>query len=630
MLSPSSDFSRTLLVVSLALAVLILVTSLAFFEFTLTGRAAGDFVIDKITAGDTIKGTFLYRPNEAGVLPIDSDVVLSVNTLTKRMPLRDVLLEPSIAETLEEVEFSPYLEVTLALSDTPPVSSGESSRVSATVSGVAPAGGITLPDDPPPNAPAPSIDSAVISEVITGERVFRVRAGKDIEATLPAEKFGRIESVLLRGEKTDKSFVSLTQSGVTVRISSLYTEKVKGFSGKDNSVAIDLSKFSFTTPRKWADLYISFIYLTESFATSERYIAVESVTETGPDKEPLGPDGTVLEDADGLPSADSELECGVKIVCGPYSSCTSLSFDGLVALEDEIPQVVQSRTCYDEVCERTFTDTKICVMPSPPLDVVAFNDDDSDITPDETLVQETPPSDDSARISARRDTRTRATYDYLEQDLSLYGSVTRELKENAEILVRVQGEEHAVSVLRVSKNSVRVRVASSPQESDMIAGETRVFDLDGDRAYDISVSVIRIESSSAVVSVTPYDGTSDNPLAPGEKGVSLVNAQLSAPVAQVILNENIPTLRVLLMQSAKRYPLHCYNMVKDINEAGADCGGPDCHDCREEEKDRGALIWWIAFLVSGLMMSGMWFKPRPLGRSIPEHPKVHTMNSRTF
>src|SRR3989344_5652331 len=86
------ELSRTLLIVSLAFAVLILLMSLAFFEFTLTGRAAGDFVIEKITAGDTIKGAFLYRPGEAGVLPIDSDVVLSVNTLTKRMPLRDVLL----------------------------------------------------------------------------------------------------------------------------------------------------------------------------------------------------------------------------------------------------------------------------------------------------------------------------------------------------------------------------------------------------------------------------------------------------------------------------------------------------------------------------------------------------------
>ncbi len=594
------ELSRTLLIVSLAFAVLILVMSLAFFEFTLTGRAAGDFVIEKITAGDTIKGAFLYHPGEAGVLPIDSDVVLSVNTLTKRMPLRDVLLDSSVVDGLEELAFAPYLEVILALSDTAPDSGrGSGSRVSAQANTAA---STTVNEGFPPSAPPPpSIDSAVISEVIMGERVLRVRAGKDIEVTLPPGKFGHIESVLLRGERADKSLVSLTQSGTTVRISSLYTEKVKGFSDKDASVAVDLSKFSFTTPRKWADLYISFVYLTESFATSERYIAVGSGEEAGADSElELIETASTVPNGAKDPPVNSELECGIKVVCGPYSPCTSLSFDGIVALEDEIAQVVQSRTCYDEVCERTFTDTKICVVPSPPLDVVAFTDD-SDAVPDEKSVSETSQKSDVTHTSARGDTR--ATYEYIEQDLSLYGSVTRELKENSEILVRVQGDEHVVSVLRVSKNSVRVRVASSPQESDMVAGEIRVFDLDGDRNYDISVSVIRIGSLSAVVSVAPYDGTLDNPLAPGESGVSLVNAQLSAPVAQVILNKNIPTLRVLLMQSAKGYPLHCYNMVKDTNEAGADCGGPDCRDCREEEKDRGEVIWWIASLVSGLMVA---------------------------
>jgi hypothetical protein len=105
------------------------------------------------------------------------------------------------------------------------------------------------------------------------------------------------------------------------------------------------------------------------------------------------------------------------------------------------------------------------------------------------------------------------------------------------------------------------------------------------------------------VSVAPYEGTRENPLALGEEGVALINQQLSAPVAQVIFDDQLPTLRVLLMQSGKRYPLHCYNMIKDINEAGADCGGPDCRQCRDEEKDHGALVWWVLSLASALLLT---------------------------
>lgn len=606
------DFSRGVLIASLAFAVIVLVATVAFFEFTLTGRVAGDFVIEKALAGETIQGTFLYRVGDAGILPLDSNVVLSINTLTKQMSLRDVI-DPVYLDKAQSVEYAPYVEAMLALSDISPATAGSSGTKgsvsvgsvegpSASSSNVAPEG---EPSAGSPGSPGVTVAGAefatttanVVAEVITGERLLRLRAGEDVEVTLPAGKFGRIEGVKLRGQKADTSLVSLTQQGTTARIRSLYTEKVEGFSDPEMRVPLNLGKFSFTTPRKWADLRISFVYKEETFATSERSVIVSS--EVVPEDQ-VKPGVTPGVPGEEIPGEDRV--CGVEIVCGPYSACSSPSLQGLVSLEGSTPELVQSRTCYDEVCGTTFTDTQLCVVPTARIDLNVIADD-SPTVDDSAVDVPTVTQRQTSRASTAVRSDNPGVHQYTEQDLLLYGSVTRELQKDAEIVVSVRGGDHSVSVQDVDGKRVRIRVASTPQEADILEGETRVFDLDGDRNYDLSVTVIRVRGSSAVVSVAPYEGTRENPLALGEEGVALINQQLSAPVAQVIFDDQLPTLRVLLMQSGKRYPLHCYNMIKDINEAGADCGGPDCRQCRDEEKDHGALVWWVLSLASALLLT---------------------------
>jgi hypothetical protein len=604
------DFSRGVLIASLAFAVIVLIASLAFFEFTLTGRVAGDFVIEKALAGETIEGTFLYRVGDAGILPLDSNVVLSINTLTKQMPLRDVI-DPVYIDKAEIVEYAPYVEAMLALSDISPATTGSSggkgSSVTSVNSGSSVSSSNAIPEDDSaigvtssPGAPVAAGESAsttanVIAEVITGERLLLLRAGEDVEVTLPPGKFGRIESVKLRGQKVDSSLVSLTQQGTTARIRSLYTEKVEGFSDPELRVPLNLGKFSFTTPRKWADLHISFVYKEETFATSERSVIVDSEVVPEDEVKPGVTPGTPVD------TPGENRVCGVEVVCGPYSACSSPSFSGLVTLEGSTPELVQSRTCYDEVCGTTFTDTQLCIIPSAKVDLSVIADDSPSVDSPTDTPSVTPRQTTRASSGVRSDSPR--VHEYTEQDLLLYGSVTRELQKDAEIVVNVRGDDHSVSVQNVDGNRVRIRVASTPQEADVLEGETRVFDLDGDRNYDLSVTVIKVEGDSAVVSVAPYEGTRENPLAPGEEGVVLTNEKLSAPVAQVIFDDQLPTLRVLLMQSGKRYPLHCYNMIKDINEAGADCGGPDCRQCHDEEKEHGALIWWILSLASALLLT---------------------------
>jgi hypothetical protein len=93
------------------------------------------------------------------------------------------------------------------------------------------------------------------------------------------------------------------------------------------------------------------------------------------------------------------------------------------------------------------------------------------------------------------------TYTHDDQPLSELGTVTRELGSKERIRVSVGGEDHTVGVLEVGTDSVKVEVASTPQQTTVKVGETVKFDVDGDNVYDLSVMLNSISSGKADISV---------------------------------------------------------------------------------------------------------------------------------
>jgi hypothetical protein len=77
----------------------------------------------------------------------------------------------------------------------------------------------------------------------------------------------------------------------------------------------------------------------------------------------------------------------------------------------------------------------------------------------------------------------------------------KELKKGERIKVKVGNESHYVGIIKISSNEVTINVSSNPQQAVLEVGETKSFEVTNDSYYDINVTLNKINSTNANISV---------------------------------------------------------------------------------------------------------------------------------
>ena len=75
------------------------------------------------------------------------------------------------------------------------------------------------------------------------------------------------------------------------------------------------------------------------------------------------------------------------------------------------------------------------------------------------------------------------------------------LKKNERAKFNITNEEHYVGIINITNTTVTIEVASNPQNVTLSLGETKKFNFNNDDYYDLSVTLISINSSYANISI---------------------------------------------------------------------------------------------------------------------------------
>ena len=86
-------------------------------------------------------------------------------------------------------------------------------------------------------------------------------------------------------------------------------------------------------------------------------------------------------------------------------------------------------------------------------------------------------------------------------ELSEKGEVTQELGTKTRVQVKVDSATHYVGVKSLTSTTATIEVASTPQEATLSVGDTRKFEITGDNKYDLEVTLNKIESNKADITL---------------------------------------------------------------------------------------------------------------------------------
>jgi hypothetical protein len=82
------------------------------------------------------------------------------------------------------------------------------------------------------------------------------------------------------------------------------------------------------------------------------------------------------------------------------------------------------------------------------------------------------------------------------------GQTLKGLKSNYRITFNVKGLGHSIGILNLSSTTATIEVASTPQTATLSVGETKKFDLDNDKYYDIAVTLSSIVNGEADITTS--------------------------------------------------------------------------------------------------------------------------------
>ncbi len=573
-----------------------------FFHVALTGKATASLSVERSVEGQILDGRLIYSGSKVDILPHDSVVAVSVNSYTKTMLLKDVINKETLG-LVERVEFRPYLDIVLGIEDDFIGNGSES--VSKPGSGGSDDGyipyigdefgGFFGGEDPPLNggdpppancylSPPLNCDGSIIfGNVILSDQndiSIRIKKEEDIELQIEPGKRAYVKEARLRGNLIDEGYVQISQSDTSVMLISSYSEYVDGFTLGVNDIVVDFSRFDFLAPPKKALVEAKFIYKGEKLATIHRSITVSSPTIVrSKDFPPVDAKYNYsIQEPDFNYSDSRSPECGIRIVCTSFGACASPSLkeisSGLVT-----QGLVQSRRCKDEVCRDFYTETQSCSQPSPPVSFSAVSRKSGN--------ESRGASSDIKKDNRFDEKNLRLNKNSFDQDIFIRGSVVRKLSINEQINVFVDGTTHSVGVISLEKNKrARIVVSSERQEAVLEVGETRPFDVNGDGLFDLQVMLHSMSRNRVLLGVAPFNEDSESIfLEDNELALTVYREDIHQPVAHVILDEQLPTLRVLLVQSDNILPTQCYNSIRDSDEESVDCGGESCSSCKPERRD---------------------------------------------
>ncbi len=108
---------------------------------------------------------------------------------------------------------------------------------------------------------------------------------------------------------------------------------------------------------------------------------------------------------------------------------------------------------------------------------------------------------DSKTLEYKVSVRSEGYPDYSVSSEKLEEGYDRKLRKNWKMNFKVEEDTHTLLVKDVGKNSVQIVVSSDPQEATLTVGEEKLFELDGDNYYDVSVKLNSLEDSWADLTV---------------------------------------------------------------------------------------------------------------------------------
>lgn len=76
-------------------------------------------------------------------------------------------------------------------------------------------------------------------------------------------------------------------------------------------------------------------------------------------------------------------------------------------------------------------------------------------------------------------------------------TISRNLSIKQRIRTKINGEQHHIGIINITNTSATINISSTPQQAVLNVGESKKFDVDADKYYDILVNLISIENSKA-------------------------------------------------------------------------------------------------------------------------------------
>lgn len=578
---------------SIGLLVSFVLILCVFYYSVLTGFVGLDVEELSLQAGEPVTGHFSYDLSTSA-LPLDSTVTLGINGYERTASLVE-LIDPSIAQRAHAVPFAPALIVVLDLyetgllppgytsSDGPSPSQGGFGQGSQTGSGSRPGQGLAI---------------SSFEEV----RTYTIRASDaPLQDIIPSRRSASLREVRLASTDTvvDSSLVRFHRDGRTISLTSNYWTTIDGFSDDEemSPLSFPLEPFDFVVPLRAtsASVSIRVSYGGDTLALYESTLPVLPPVDRSALAPPEAPPTEVAGPRD---------ETCIAPLCSEYGECGMVSFaDPSFGFS-----FVRTRQC---MCQdgRLYTETESCSQAAGSASTVATGVQSAGTsvplarTPPSTPSEPSRPSP-SGSVSSRGWDRT---YVIGDSTVAVSGGVSRLLQARERISLPIEDRSHFVGVVSLERGvqpRVLIEVASTPQQFYLGLSETRTVDVTDDGLADLSVSFIALSSRDQVLlRVEPLRAPfSSQLLQEGDQGATLLRLPDNLPIGYVILNDELPALRVFFVQSAASLPLSCFNSVQDNSENGIDCGGA-CKLCVEEREDYTIWIAWASVLfLFGILM----------------------------
>lgn len=237
------------------------VAALVLYPGVLTGNAALNFDITPGQTG-TLNGLLSYDTSEGVALPLDSEVIVGLNNYYTRKPLSQLIDPVFITQYAQTIEFTPAVQVQVDVRSTTRTQTIPTHNVSAATSNeggesinpgltgsvgvdITPSsgGGSSSPSSnlsALPSVPASNNPSSAGSPTVS-HRTYTVRYGQDL--VLPEGQYSISSVRLVRGDRIDTSYASVSLRDGSNYLSTSYVETTRGFPLGTPRIGVDLSSF---------------------------------------------------------------------------------------------------------------------------------------------------------------------------------------------------------------------------------------------------------------------------------------------------------------------------------------------------------------------------------------------------